>query len=50
MKKAVNTLGVRTDAKQILATGFWNDNAAITSLQFQSAGSVSGTVYMYGVN
>jgi hypothetical protein len=51
MKKAVNTLGVRTDAKQILSTGFWNDNAAITSLQFLSTGgSVSGTVYMYGVN
>jgi len=51
MKKAINTLGVRTDAKQILATGFWNDNAAITTLQFLSAaGSVSGTVYMYGVN
>jgi hypothetical protein len=50
MKKAVNTLGVRTDAKQILATGFWNDNAAITSLQFQSGATLSGTVYMYGVN
>jgi hypothetical protein len=51
MKKAINTLGVRTDAKQILSTGFWNDNPAITTLQFLSAaGSVSGTVYMYGVN
>lgn len=47
--KSQNTSGAR-DAKQILTTGFWNDSAAITSLQFQSSGSLSGTVYMYGVN
>jgi hypothetical protein len=47
--KFQNTVGSR-DNRQILSTGYWNDSAAITSLQFQSGGSLSGKVYLYGVS
>ena len=47
--KFQNTVGSR-DQRQILSTGYWNDSAAITSLQFQSGGSLSGKVYLYGVS
>jgi len=47
--KFQNTQGARSTT-QTLTTGFWNDTAAITSLQYQSGGTLTGTVYLYGVS